>query len=753
VSVPKIIHQLWKDQHVPARYQPLADTWKRHHPNWSYKLWTDADIHALVAAEYPDFLPIFDAYKDPICRADAGRYLILRSQGGIYADLDLECLRPIDALLTKPQLYIAQEPQGHLGAANVQAGRFDKLLCPTFIACPPMHPFWDHFLLALIRARNEIDPLDATGPFVMTRAFDAFEQADSIALLASNTFYPFTKDECWDGQIFDIEYWEQATRQAYGVHYWDGSWFRNCGKPLAPFPEKLSGRVVQGTATSPATPLTGGELVSCVLLLADRTDLMAQSIDMFRRQSYGPRELLVIDRQAREDVAKDIARLNDPRIRIIKPTENQNSLSRIVADDARGTHVCLWTDATLSDPNRLASQMAAIKAANARACMLDRILIWHPAQGRLAATRQGIWISSLVCEKSIFPTDAQRAEGLGAWREHYGAILLNLPRLHMRCINLLNPSPIEPIWAQTKPPYEAARYDSVLTELAKTLPIEAYGRILEQPLHSAIFQKKPTPGLSADTARVLVLTPVKNASRYLQRYFELLSRLDYNPDLMSLGILEGDSDDTTYDDIAAHLPDLRQRMQKVTLVKQDFGQRIDGPRWAVNVQRRRRETLARARNRLLSETLRDEDWVLWLDVDLIDYPPDLLRRLMASGKDIMVPRCDLPDGRDYDLNSFRFDPAKGPAEDPRFLIDGIYQPQAGQGRAYLSELAGGQPAQIDCVGGTALLIRADLHREGLIFPAYSHRGYIETEGLAMIAKDMGYSCWALPDLRIVHSPD
>ena len=83
VSIPKIIHQLWKDQHVPQRYQPLAETWKRHHPDWTYRLWTDADIRALVEAEYPDFLPIFDGYKDPICRADAGRYLILRSQGGI----------------------------------------------------------------------------------------------------------------------------------------------------------------------------------------------------------------------------------------------------------------------------------------------------------------------------------------------------------------------------------------------------------------------------------------------------------------------------------------------------------------------------------------------------------------------------------------------------------------------------------------------------------------------------------------------
>jgi hypothetical protein len=50
-----------------------------------------------------------------------------------------------------------------------------------------------------------------------------------------------------------------------------------------------------------------------------------------------------------------------------------------------------------------------------------------------------------------------------------------------------------------------------------------------------------------------------------------------------------------------------------------------------------------------------------------------------------------------------------------------------------------------------LLVRADLHRDGLVFPSYSHRLYIETEGLAMMAADMGHRCWALPQVRIVHA--
>ncbi|NJM07428.1 hypothetical protein HC891_16455 [Candidatus Gracilibacteria bacterium] len=58
--------------------------------------------------------------------------------------------------------------------------------------------------------------------------------------------------------------------------------------------------------------------------------------------------------------------------------------------------------------------------------------------------------------------------------------------------------------------------------------------------------------------------------------------------------------------------------------------------------------------------------------------------------------------------------------------------------------------ELDAVGGSMLLVRADLHRSGLIFPAVSYKGFIESEGLAALARDMGYACWGLPQIEIVH---
>jgi hypothetical protein len=59
-----------------------------------------------------------------------------------------------------------------------------------------------------------------------------------------------------------------------------------------------------------------------------------------------------------------------------------------------------------------------------------------------------------------------------------------------------------------------------------------------------------------------------------------------------------------------------------------------------------------------------------------------------------------------------------------------------------------------------LLVRADLHRDGLIFPATpygianphvrSDHGHLETEGLGLMARDMGYRCWGMPNLEIRH---
>lgn len=68
-------------------------------PDYEYMLWTDQSARELIASDYPWFLPVFDAYKYNIQRADAIRYFVLHKYGGVYMDLDIGCKRRLDSLL------------------------------------------------------------------------------------------------------------------------------------------------------------------------------------------------------------------------------------------------------------------------------------------------------------------------------------------------------------------------------------------------------------------------------------------------------------------------------------------------------------------------------------------------------------------------------------------------------------------------------------------------------------------------------
>jgi hypothetical protein len=255
--------------------------------------------------------------------------------------------------------------------------------------------------------------------------------------------------------------------------------------------------------------------------------------------------------------------------------------------------------------------------------------------------------------------------------------------------------------------------------------------------------------MNAPLATVLILTPMKTAGLYLESYFARLQSLTYPHHLLSLGVLEGDSDDDTWARLERLMPAACPQFQSKCLLKKDFGAVIPPhiPRHTAVYQSSRRAVLARARNHLLFDALRAQDWVLWLDVDVIEYPADILERLIGLDLDIVHPHCvQTYGGKTFDRNAWREN-----------------------GQTHMEDLRGRERVRLDSVGGTMLLIRADRHRDGLVFPPFFYGaqsrwarsphpmrgnlvGEIETEGLALMAKDMGIECWGLPDLEILHTP-
>lgn len=142
--------------------------------------------------------------------------------------------------------------------------------------------------------------------------------------------------------------------------------------------------------------------------------------------------------------------------------------------------------------------------------------------------------------------------------------------------------------------------------------------------------------------KLLVLTPLKDGAAYLDAYFANLQRLNYPPRLISLAFLVSDSTDDTIARLqskARRIQATSQRFADITILQKDFHFKLpNSARHGFEGQPVRRAFIARARNYLLTAALKwDHAWVLWLDVDVVRYDPDILMDLMRVDKDIVVP--------------------------------------------------------------------------------------------------------------------
>jgi hypothetical protein len=101
-GIPRIIHHIWLGGPVPTKLQRLIATWRTAHPSWIHCMWTDTTVAGI------DFWN-----KDAIAAAtnygevsDILRYEILYSIGGVYVDVDVQCVKSLDPLHDRDALYI-----------------------------------------------------------------------------------------------------------------------------------------------------------------------------------------------------------------------------------------------------------------------------------------------------------------------------------------------------------------------------------------------------------------------------------------------------------------------------------------------------------------------------------------------------------------------------------------------------------------------------------------------------------------------
>lgn len=269
---------------------------------------------------------------------------------------------------------------------------------------------------------------------------------------------------------------------------------------------------------------------------------------------------------------------------------------------------------------------------------------------------------------------------------------------------------------------------------------------------------------------ILVLTPL---ATFYQGYWDNLSKLNYPHELIALGFIIPKTRDGNAATSALQAqitktqsgPE-KDRFASITILRQDFDPPLvsqsESERHKMENQIPRRAAMSRARNSLLFTTLGPSTaWVLWLDADIIESPPTLIQDLASHDKPIIVPNCfqrfidpntKKAATRPYDYNSWQDsvqaqEMAKNMAKD-EVILEGYAQ--MATWRTLMAKIADekGDPKleiPLDGVGGTALLVKAEVHRDGAMFPPFAFYNLIETEGFAKMAKRLGWASFGLPN--------
>lgn len=210
-TIPKKIHQIYVGNPVPEKCKILQKTWQKYHPDWEYYLWTDKEIDEFGLRNRD----LYDATPNLAQKSDIARYEILYRYGGLYVDMDFECIRPFDIFHHTLNFYAGIEYNKNLRINN------------ALIASAPNHPILKSCIERIKEQPPAIDEnlpeiekhiemvVQQTGPAFLTRVILDHIDLDRITFFPNTFFYPFNVNDAIT-----------TYPETFAMHHWHMSWVK-----------------------------------------------------------------------------------------------------------------------------------------------------------------------------------------------------------------------------------------------------------------------------------------------------------------------------------------------------------------------------------------------------------------------------------------------------------------------------------------------------------------------------------------------
>lgn len=211
-SYQSIVHRFWMGKPMPHEYGEYGRAWADLNPGWDVQLWGEDDL-----ALFPELDPIFTDLYDrdngnrsielSVQIADVMGYALVEKFGGVYANCDIQPLRPL------VQLPLPQGPWA------TYENNVDGRIVNAIIGSPIKHdPFWWALLKGLPEryfAHRLDEMVMSTGPAYLTDFANA--RPGQLHVFPTETFNPVHWKDIrhgGDASAHDIP------PEAFGVHHW-----------------------------------------------------------------------------------------------------------------------------------------------------------------------------------------------------------------------------------------------------------------------------------------------------------------------------------------------------------------------------------------------------------------------------------------------------------------------------------------------------------------------------------------------------
>ncbi|MFC1842062.1 glycosyltransferase family 32 protein [Candidatus Dependentiae bacterium] len=239
-KIPKVFHYIWLGKKLPEQYRPFLDTWLKYHPEWTFVFWVDNpknyDLGNIQELDFDglkkyletnkkgqrividvkninfDNRKFFDKTRNYGQRSDILKWEVVYRFGGVYIDVDYECLKPLDMLHHMYDFYTGIQP---LDTSFIQLGA-------ALFAARAGHPILKHCVETIHADWHNPQIVVSTGPLHFTKSFcetPIQSKFVNVALPASY-FYPCGYDE----QKLPRKNWIKP--ESFAVHHWAGSWLK-----------------------------------------------------------------------------------------------------------------------------------------------------------------------------------------------------------------------------------------------------------------------------------------------------------------------------------------------------------------------------------------------------------------------------------------------------------------------------------------------------------------------------------------------